>query len=354
VPSPRLSYTTLLLRRVWKFLAAYLGVYVAASVGFFSLEEGRVSVLNSFYWGIVTMSTIGYGDVVPTNGFAKLFTIGVAGTEIFLGAYLVTVVIGVVAEESQHRALGTLGTQLREHIVVLGYSAVGQAAVRELLGQEQRVAVVVEHAEQVANLRTLAREDRLYVTYGAPADRDLLVRANVAAAHSVIACTADDATNMIAALNVRAIAPHVRVVVSVSRPELRDTLRSAGVTYVASPADLGGRLCAAAAFEPDVATAVEDLSEGDVRADIQEYLLTPRSRGGQLLDKTFGDAERVVRGETGCIPIGYARPTAGGEFENHLDPPVGDILRAGDALLLIGTIENTRRFRSWIGVDQGR
>ena len=352
--SPRLSYTTLLLRRVWKFLAAYLGVYVVASVGFFSLEGGRVSVLNSFYWGIVTLSTIGYGDVVPTTGYAKLFTIGVAGTEIFLGAYLVTVVIGVVSEESQHRALGTLGTLLRDHIVVLGYSAVGQAAVRELLGQEQRVAVVVEHAEQVANLRTLAHEDRLYVTYGAPADRDLLVRANVPAAHSVIACTADDATNMIAALNVRALAPHVRVVVSVSRPELRDTLRSAGVTYVASPYDLGGRLCAAAAFEPDVATAVEDLSEGDVHADIQEYLLTAKSHGGQFIDRPFADAERIVRAETGCIPIGYARAIGGGEFANHIGPPPGDVLRAGDALMLIGTVENTRRFRAWIGVDQGR
>lgn len=350
----RLSYSTIVLRRIWKFLAAYLGVYLGASLGFLALEDGHVSPLNSFYWGIITIATIGYGDVVPTNSAAKLFTIGVAGTEIFLGAYLVTVVIGVVSEESQHRALGTLGTLLRDHIVVLGYSAVGQAAVRELLAQEQRVAVVVEHAEQVANLRTLAREDRLYVTYGAPADRDLLVRANVPAAHSVIACTADDATNMIAALNVRALAPGVRVVVSVARAELRDTLRSAGVTYVASPFDLGGRLCAAAAFEPDVATAIEDLSEGDVHADIQEYLLSAASHGARLIGATFGNAERLVRDETGCIPIGYARPGPTGEFANHVAPPPGDVLAAGDALLLIGTVANAQRFRAWIGVDQGR
>jgi len=347
----RIGYSTLLVRRLWKFLVAYVAVFVVAAVGFFLLDGGREGVLNSFYWAIVTLSTIGYGDVVPTTLSAKLFTIGVASTEVFLGAYLVTLVIGVVSEEAQHRALGTLGTGMTGHTVVLGYSPVGQAAVRELLEQEQRLAVVAERVEDVANVRTLAPEGRLYVTYGPPADREILARANVPSAHAVVVCTADDATNMIAALNVRAIAPDVRVIVSVSRPELRETLRAAGVTYVASPADMGGRLCASAAFEPEVASALEDLSEGAVRSDIQEYLLSPTT---PVSAQSFGDAEALVRRSTGCILIGYARAGEGGAFATYVDPDPSASLRPGDAVLIVGTIENARRFRSWFGVDQGR
>ena len=347
----RIGYSTRLLRRLWKFLVAYIGVFLVAAVGFFTLDGGRESVLNSFYWSIVTLATIGYGDVVPTTVPAKLFTIGVAGTEVFLGAYLVTLVIGIVSEESQARALGTFGTSMTGHIVVLGYSAVGRAAVRELLEQEQRVAVVVEHAEEVANVRTLAAEDRLYATYGPPADRDLLVRANVPGAHSVIVCTEDDATNMIAALNTRAMAPNARVVVAVTRPELRETLRTAGVTYVASPSDMGGRLCASAAFEPEVAAALEDLSEGFVRSDIQEYLLSPTTpiSGGR-----FGDAETLVRRSTGCILFGYARAAPDGGFTPQVAPDPATVLAPGDAILILGTIEGVRRFHSWFGIDQGR
>jgi voltage-gated potassium channel len=347
----RIGYSTLLLRRLWKFLVAYVAVFVVAAVGFFVLDGGHEGILNSFYWAIVTLSTIGYGDVVPTTISAKLFTIGVAGTEVFLGAYLVTLVIGVVSEEAQHRALGTLGTAMTGHIVVLGYSPVGQAAVRELLEQEQRLAVVTERVEDVANVRTLAREDRLFVTYGPPADREILARANVPSAHAVVVCTADDATNMIAALNVRAIAPDVRVVVSVSRPELRETLQSAGVTYVASPADMGGRLCASAAFEPEVASALEDLSEGSARSDIQEYLLSSTT---PISAQPFGAAELIVRRATGCILIGYARAENGGPFTTYVDPEPESPLRPGDAVLLLGTIANVRRFRAWFGVDQGR
>ena len=347
----RIGYSARLLRRLWKFLVAYVGVFLVAAVGFYTLDGGRESVVNSFYWSIVTLATIGYGDVVPTTVPAKLFTIGVAGTEVFLGAYLVTLVIGVVTEESQARALGTLGTSMTGHVVVLGYSAVGRAAVRELLEQEQHVAVVVEHAEEVANVRTLAREDRLYVTYGPPADRDLLARVNAASAHSVIVCTEDDATNMIAALNTRAAAPNARVVVAVARPELRETLRTAGVTFVASPADMGGRLCASAAFEPEVAAALEDLSEGFVRSDLREYLLSPTT---PISGGAFGDAEALVRRSTGCILFGYARAAPDGGFATYVAPDPGTALAPGDAILILGTIESVRRFRVWFGVDQGR
>ena len=345
------EYVFFLGRRILPFVGGFVTVWLGAAIGFYLLEGGTYSLFSSVYWSIVTLGTVGYGDVVPSNDGAKVLTMGVIVVQLFLVGYLLTVITTAVTEEGQRRALGTYGTDLRDHVVVLGYSPVGSAAVRELLIQAQRVAVVTDQAEEVPNIRSLGEESSLYVTYGPPADRRILDRLNLPAARAVIACTPDDATNMIAVLNVRSINDRVRIVVSVGRPELRETLRSAGVTYVASPSDMGGRLCASAAFEPDVANAIDDFTAADIGADIQEYLIRP---DGPLAGRTFGEAQATVHQASGCILIGWARTTASGEFRTVVNPPDDTRLAPGDAVILIGSIPNAQRFRSWYGIDQGR
>jgi voltage-gated potassium channel len=339
-----------LLGRLWLFLAIFAGIWTFAAVGFDVLQP-QTGLFNSFYWAIITLTTIGYGDISPLSQNARAFVIAIAVSQLFLLGYLLTVVTGVVGDERERRLLGTLGTDMRDHVVVLGYTATGKAAVRELLIEHQKVAVVAERADDVANIRTLAKERELFVTYGPPAEVEILQRVNVSVAHSVIVCSPDDAQNMIAALNVRAIAPKARIVVSVGRPELKDTLRSAGVTYVASPGDLGGRLCANAAFRPDVAAAIEDLTAGSYGADMREYMLTDKT---PVSRQPLLEAEALVRKEADCLVVGYARRGSDGEFATVLNPPSNLTFQPGDAILILGSDPNIERFERWFGVAQGR
>jgi voltage-gated potassium channel len=351
MPSVRFAYLGRLFRRLWKFLAGYAVVFLAAGVGFYLLEGGRESPLNSFYWAMITLSTIGYGDVVPTNSVTKLFAVAVAATEVFLGAYLVSIVIAGVQEEGQHRALGTLGTDFSGHVIVLGTGPVGRAAIRELLAQEEKVAVVTGDPNDVPTLRLLGDERRLFVTYGPAADQEILKRVNVPGALAIIICTDDDTANLVATLNVREMNPSGRIVVSVGRPELRHTLRSAGVTYVASPGDMGGRICADAAFRPEVASTIDDLTTTEFGFDLEEFVLTAKT---PVSDHPLLEAERLVRQASDCLVVGYARPNGKGEYKTVLNPPSTFRFAPGDALLVLGSLENLRRLHRWLGVDQGR
>jgi voltage-gated potassium channel len=346
----RRRFLVRLFHRAWPLFALFGSVWAAAAIGFY-YYQGHVTFFTAVYWAIVTLSTTGYGDVVPTTTDARLWTVLVLILQLFLLGYLVSVVSSIVSEETQHRVLGTLGTNLKGHIVVVGYSAVGRAAVRELLAEHEKVAVVVEQAEEVANLRNLAPESQLFVTYGSPTDLNILNRANVPAALSVIICTSDDTTNLIAALNVRNLSKAIRVVVSVRQPELKETLTAAGVTYVASPGDMGGRLCADAAFRPEVAHAVEALTSTSLGADLQEFLLEP---GTPISTQTLPEAEQLIRSRSDCLLIGYAHREPNGEYTTRINPPASTRFQPGDALLIVGNLPNLERFRKWFGREQGR
>lgn len=345
------GYYSSLLRRLWKFLAAYVALLLGASAGFYFLEGGRDDLGTSFYWAVVTIATVGYGDVIPTNANARWFTIGVILVAVFLTAYLISIIISVVNEESHKRNLGMLGTDFTGHMVVIGYSPVGRAAVRELLAVGERVAVATADVNELPNIRGLAPEHRIFVTFYPTGDTGVLDRLNVASAKSVVISTSDDTTNLIAALAVRQAAPNVRIVVSVTRAELRPTLRSAGVTYVASPSDMGGRLVANASFRPEVVTAFEDLTSAAYGTDIGEFLLTEKT---PISTQALPDVETMVRVASGCIVIGYARPRGPGEYVTALNPPPSFRFQPGDALLVMGTLENLKKLELWLGVPQGR
>lgn len=346
-----LDYYRLLLRRLWKFILAYGALIVVAAAGFNQLEFNGTDILTSFYWAVETVATVGYGDVVPTNPDARYFTIVVILVAVFLVAYLISIIISVVTDTSHKRSMGTLGTDFKGHTVVIGYGSTGRTAVRELLAVGERIAVVTGDANEIPNIRSLADEDRLFVTFYTSGEREILDRVAVADARAVIVCTSDDTSNLITALAVRTAAPNARVVVSVSRSELKPTLALAGVTYVTSPNEMGGRLLANASLRPDVANAFENLTSASYGVDIGEFLLNEST---PIAATSLADAERLTRAASDCIVVGFARRDGSGEFRTTLNPGRTFAFQPGDAILVMGTQDNLRKFQRWIGVPPGR
>ncbi len=364
---------TRVLHYIWRPLALIGGVYSFSVIGFILTQ--KVSVFTGVYWGVITMSTVGYGDVVPTNDLSKVFAIILAASTIGILGYVISSINTLALKAREEEALGLDGTKFSDHTLILGWTPVSLAALQELILSGRRVGVMTRRQESLPEIRTfisnflrvsrkdpklrgrLSRDDDIFVAFGDYSERGSLDLLNVSAAREAIVASDDDARNVLTALILKELAPHLRIVVAVLREQLRETLRAAGVTYVISPSDLGGRMVSAAAVQPEVAQAIDDVTTNAYGSTIDEYLLGTEN---PLTGLSFLEGLRKLQEGTGALLIGVAHPTmtasraSGNEFKVQMNPPVDVRLSPGGYVLILSSLDNLDRLRTWIRTPPGR
>ncbi len=248
---------------------ALAGVQAYGTIGTYALrgERGFTAVntmLDAFYYTLVTSSTVGYGDVTPTTQEARLFSLsvlvlGTASFAIALGALL-----GPALEARFASALGRMTQSdlesLDGHVVVAGYGDLTEPILTELAASGRQFLVVARGGTDISDLR----ERDIDVLAGDPADEQVLKRAGVERARAVVAATNDDGEDALAILTVTEAFPDVRVVAAATEQENEPKLRRAGADTVISPMVIGGRLLARSALgdenaEQEAADVVDEL-----------------------------------------------------------------------------------------------
>ncbi|WP_435099958.1 NAD-binding protein [Halarchaeum sp. P4] len=243
-----------------------VGVLAYGTVGTYALREGFPgvnSLLDAFYYTLVTASTVGYGDITPKTPMAILFSLsvlvlGVAGFGLALSALL-----GPAIEARFASALGRMTQSqlesLEHHVIVAGYGELTESILEEL-GPDRPFVVLVKDADKAAALR----ERGLNVLTEDPSDAASLEHAGIDRADAVVAATNDDGQDALAILTARQLHPDIRIVAAATERENEEKLRSAGADTVISPAVIGGRLLVQSALGDETAEeAANQVSVGE-------------------------------------------------------------------------------------------
>jgi len=248
-------------------LTSILGVVVYGTVGSYGLREQFFELegwADAFYYVIVTIATVGYGDVTPRTTEAELFSLSV----ILLGTGAFTVAVGALVgpaiESRMASAFGTMTASelalLEDHIVVLGYGDVTES----FLGQVDEgtdLVVVTTDTDAAARLSDAGIE----VLTDDPTDEAALADARLDAARGVAVASDDDATNVLAVLAARNVNPGVRIVAVANGDTHVDKLDTVGADEVIDLRSIGGRLLGATVLGTDpedddtAASGLEDL-----------------------------------------------------------------------------------------------
>lgn len=224
---------------------------------FGSLELGAqfkppiTDLATALYFSVVTVTTVGYGDITPQTIEAKLFVVSfivlaVAIFAVSLGAILVPVINGRLASLLKP---GEKKMQRSNHFVIVGDTALGDYTCRELQARHEQITFI--HKQEGAST-THAGQD---IVVGNPSSLEVLRKAGVEQAKAVLALSEDDNENAFMVLAVRELAPTVKTVVRVRDLHNLESVKRVHPDLIFSPQLLGGELLAMALSGEQINTA---------------------------------------------------------------------------------------------------
>jgi voltage-gated potassium channel len=309
-----------MVRRLALLGLSLLALLAAGTLGFVITAD--VSVGFAFHWALDTIATVGsipdpsqssaqvLKVVLEVLGVGTLFYALVTVTEFFVAGHL--------GELLRDRRILRMVDSLSKHHIICGFGRVGRQIARDMTAAGQPFVVIDEDPDN----RERASEIGAPYIDGSPADDDVLRKAGIERARSVIACQDSDAENIFTALTARELRDDVTIVARASVEDSEPKLRRAGATRVISPYKTSGSEMARVALSPQVMDSLDVTP--DYRMD--EIEVSPGCPGvGRSVDDVRGNAVIVTLRRAG----GSLQPL----------PPGATMLEDGDVVVAMGPAE---------------
>ena len=295
--------------------------------------------VDALYMTVITVTTVGFGELQPFSPEEKIFTIFLILTSITIFGYAVSafseyLVSGKLFEQLKHRRVEKQIGYLKGHTIVCGYGRNGQQAILKL-GNYNKEFVVVEKKKEM--IETLDAQDILNIQGDATLD-ETLIRAGIEKASFLITALPSDADNLFVVLTASQLNKDCVIISRAGNESSYKKLKFAGANNVIMPDKLGGDHMASLVTTPDVIEFVDRLTiEGETTANLEEIAVNDLPE--KYINKTILDLD--LRKQTGCTVIGFRNP----DKEYLINPEANIKLVADSQLIVLGRPEQIMKLR---------
>ena len=326
------------------YALALLILIIAGSTISYKLIEGW-SWLDSFYQTIITVSTVGFGEVHPLTDNGKLYTAFLIITSFGTFAYAISSITSYIVTGDYRKYFKDYKTmkhisQLRDHVIVCGYGRVGQKTIETLKAHNESFIVLETDQIIIEKFRT---EGNILYLHGNATEDEILINAGILNAKALITALPSDADNLFVVLSAKELNPNLKVISRASMPSTKKKLRMAGADNVIMPDSLGGSHMAQLVSTPDVVEFLDQISiQGENDITLEGISFNDIPEGCQF--KSLADLKQQF---PVCNIVGFKN--AKGEY---LINPSDDVeILPNSKIFVLGNPEQIRKLNGIFGIN---
>ena len=310
----------------------------------FKLMSGY-SWIDAVYMTVITVTTVGFGEVQPLDPQAKIFTVFLILTSVVIVGYAFKIITEYIISrndisELKHKKMQKQIDSLSNHIIICGFGRNGKQAAKKLI-MHKRSFVVIESNKELIEKH---QNDTILFVWENANDDEVLQLAGVDRAECLISALPSDSDNVFVVLSARQMNANIRIISRASNESSYSKLKLAGANNVILPDNIGGDHMASLVVVPDLLEFIDNLSiVGNGSINIEEISVE------QLYDtsiiKTIQDLE--LRKTTGCSVIGYKSES--GDY--LINPEASQELVPNSKVIVLGRPEQIQNLNSTYNIN---
>ena len=327
-------------RKIALILMALVLILLIGMSGYMLLLH--VDAVDALYMTVITISTVGYGEVGVMSDAAKLFSIFIIFAGLSAVGYGVSSLVAYFFEGEMRAAwrkkrMESKIQEMKNHYIVCGAGEVGRTVIKSLREHQASFVVIEENEKQFEELS----EAGVLVILGNATHEDVLEKAGIERAKGIVCALDTDSENVFTVLTARQMNEGIYIVSKAVEPTAHNKLLKAGANKTISPNEIGGQRIAALLLRPSVISFLDVITRaGDVTLDLAEVVI---SQQAALAGKKLAEAKIPER--TGLIVLALKRKE-GAKFK--FNPGSGEVIRTGDTMVVLGTAEQVETLKTLV------
>ncbi|GAA0178333.1 hypothetical protein SH2C18_14050 [Clostridium sediminicola] len=322
--------------KIYKLLLIGLSSLFLCSIMFYYVEGAvntELSLGDAFWWGFVTVTTVGYGDYFPLTLGGRL----IAGLLMLIGistfGFLTAAVASFLVENKLKEGMGLMDLKFKNHIVIIGWNKKSEIMLKELVGDNPDRKVII-----VSEIERLTFETKnTYFVHGDPTLDETLIRANISEADIALIVADDklkdnngmaDARSVLICLAIDKLNPTIHIIAEVLNEENVPHFERANVNDIIISNQMSSRVMVRSAVYRNVSVVLKELLTNSYGNELYESAVRDDDIG-----LTFKELSSKYISYHHAVILGIA------DEKVHLNPTNDRKIKKDDVIIYISNVK---------------